>query len=181
LPAAKKSRFLSQYGLNEQDALALVQEREVAAYFEQVESIAPGDPKQIANWITGEVFGALNRAGLAFAQLPVPSVGLAALLGRIRDKTISGSMAKQVFEEMWETGDTPDAIIERRGFKQLTDDGAIAALVDEVIAASPEQVEQYRSGKDKVFGFFVGQVMKKSKGQANPQQLNEILKAKLGR
>ena len=181
LPGEKKSRFMAQYGLNEQDATALVQEREVAAYFEQVESIAPGDPKQVANWISGEVFAALNRSGLAFTQLPIPSSGLAALLVRIRDKTISGSMAKQVFDEMWETGDTPDAIIDRRGFKQITDDGAIAVLVDEVIAASPAQVEQYRAGKDKVFGYFVGQVMKNSKGRANPQQITDILKARLDR
>jgi aspartyl-tRNA(Asn)/glutamyl-tRNA(Gln) amidotransferase subunit B len=136
--------------------------------------------KLSANWVMGEFSAALNKSGLEVNQAPVTPGMLGALIGRITDNTISGKIAKDVFEAMWNGEGEADAIIDKRGLKQVTDTGAIEKMIDEVIAANPGQVEQYRGGKDKLLGFFVGQVMKASGGKANPAQLNELLKQKLG-
>jgi aspartyl-tRNA(Asn)/glutamyl-tRNA(Gln) amidotransferase subunit B len=179
LPDEKRDRFKAQYGLNDYDALVLTATRELADYYEALVKAAGGDAKLCANWVMGDLAGALNKAGLEIEQSPVETERLAGLLMRIADNTISGKIAKQVFEALWETGDTADAIIEQQGLKQITDTGAIEAIIDKIIADNPEQVEQYRSGKDKLFGFFVGQAMKATQGKANPQQLNDLLKSKL--
>ncbi|MDJ0879165.1 MAG: Asp-tRNA(Asn)/Glu-tRNA(Gln) amidotransferase subunit GatB [Halieaceae bacterium] len=181
LPAAKRERFESQYGLGSYDAGVLSGERVIADYFEAV--AASGDAKAAANWVQVEVLGALNNSDLSMSDCPLPATELAALIGRINDNTISGKIAKQVFEILWNEGGSVDAIIDSRGFKQVSDSGALEAMVDEVIAASPEQVQQYLAADEgkrkKLVGFFVGQIMKASKGQANPKLVNEILAAKL--
>ena len=178
LPDARKARFVKDYGLSDYDAGVLVAERETAEYFE---TAAKGrDPKQAANWITGELFATLNRKGLDIASSPVSAADLGGLIGLIGDGTISGRIAKDVFEEMVETGESPAAIVEAKGLKQVSDSGAIETIVDDVIAANPSQVEQFRAGKEGVIGWLVGQAMKASKGKANPKLLNEILKKKLG-
>jgi aspartyl-tRNA(Asn)/glutamyl-tRNA(Gln) amidotransferase subunit B len=180
LPDEKRDRFKSQYGLNDYDAAVLTATRELADYYEAVVAESGGsDPKLCANWVMGELSGALNKAGLEIEKCPVESSRLAGLIRRIADETISGKLAKQVFEALWESGETADAIIEKQGLKQITDAGAIEKIIDGIIAANPEQLAQYRAGKDKLFGFFVGQVMKATQGKANPQQLNELLKKKL--
>ncbi len=138
-----------------------------------------GEPKLTANWVLGELAAALNKSGLEIPASPVSAPRLAGLIRRIKDGTISGKIAKQVFEALWTGEGDADAIIESQGLRQITDTGAIEPLIDAIIAANPEQVAQYRAGKDKVFGFFVGQVMKQSQGKANPQQVNALLKAKL--
>ena len=178
LPAEKRKRFV-ELGLNADDARLLSESRLVAEYFESCLDAVGGDARLAANWITGELFAAMNREELDLTDVPVSPSALAKLINRIKDGTISNKIAKQVFEGMWKGEGDPDAIIEARGLKQVTDSGAIEALVDEVLTNNPDQVEQYRAGKDKVFGFFVGQVMKMSKGKANPQQVNELLKSKL--
>jgi aspartyl-tRNA(Asn)/glutamyl-tRNA(Gln) amidotransferase subunit B len=178
LPDARRSRFVADYGLPDYDAGVMTASREMADYFEAVVS-GSGDAKLAANWVMGELSGALNRAGLDIVDSPVSAETLAGLLRRIRDETISGKIAKDVFEAIWVGEGDADAIIEARGLKQVTDSGAIEAMVDEVIAANPEQLEQYRAGKTKLMGFFVGQVMKASAGKANPQQVNQILKQRL--
>ena len=178
LPAEKRKRFV-ELGLNADDARLLSESRLVAEYFESCLDAVGGDARLAANWITGELFAAMNREELDLTNVPVSPSALAKLINRIKDGTISNKIAKQVFEGMWKGEGDPDAIIEARGLKQVTDTGAIEALVDEVLANNPDQIEQYRAGKDKVFGFFVGQVMKMSKGKANPQQVNELLKSKL--
>ncbi|MBS1213527.1 MAG: aspartyl/glutamyl-tRNA amidotransferase subunit [Proteobacteria bacterium] len=179
LPDEKRDRFKAQYGLSDYDAIVLTATRELADYYEAVVKAAGCDAKLCANWVMGDLSGALNKAGLEIEQTPVDAERLAGLMQRIADDTISGKIAKQVFEAMWENDATADAIIERQGLKQITDTGAIEAIIDQIIAANPAQVEQYRSGKDKLFGFFVGQAMKATQGKANPQQLNDLLKAKL--
>ncbi len=178
LPDARRERFRHQYGLSDYDANLLTASRALADYFEQV-ATASGDAKLAANWIGGEVSAALNRAGLEIGDSPVTAAQLAGLIARIQDKTLSNKIAKQVFEAMWQGEGDADTIIATKGLQQITDTGAIEALIDGIIAANPAQVEQYRAGKDKVFGFFVGQVMKASRGQASPEQVNELLKAKL--
>ncbi len=179
LPDAKKERFKAQYGLGEYDAAVLTATRETADYYEAVVGAAGCDPKLCANWIMGDLSAALNRAGVEIDQTPVTAERLAGLLQRIADSTISGKIAKQVFEAMWEKGATADALIEQQGLKQITDGGEIATIIDQIIAANPEQVSQYRAGKERLFGFFVGQAMKATRGKANPQQLNALLKQKL--
>ena len=179
LPDAKRDRFKSEYGLNDYDAEVLTATRELATYFEAVVKAAGCDAKLCANWVMGDLAAALNKAGLEIEQSPVQPDRLAGLVQRIADDTISGKIAKQVFEALWESGDTADAIIEQQGLKQITDTGAIEAIIDEIIAANPDQVAGYKSGKDKLFGFFVGQAMKATGGKANPAQLNELLKKKL--
>jgi len=179
LPWSRRARYVADYALPAADADALAQDRAVADYFEAL-AAAAGDARAASNWMNGEVFAALNRAGVDIAQCPVSPAALGALIGRVRDGTVSGSMAKQVFEAMWQGEGDADAIIEARGLKQVNDSGALAAIIDAVMAEAPQQVEQYRAGKDKVFGYFVGQVMKKSQGKANPQQVNDLLKQKLG-
>ena len=179
LPDAKRDRFKSEYGLNDYDAEVLTATRELATYFEAVVKAAGCDAKLCANWVMGDLAAALNKAGLEIEHSPVQPDRLAGLVQRIADNTISGKIAKQVFEALWESGDTADAIIEKQGLKQITDTGAIEAIIDEIIAANPDQVAGYKSGKDKLFGFFVGQAMKATGGKANPAQLNDLLKKKL--
>ncbi|MEX0385452.1 Asp-tRNA(Asn)/Glu-tRNA(Gln) amidotransferase subunit GatB [Spiribacter onubensis] len=178
LPDAKRARFASNYGLPDYDAGVLTSSRELADYFEAVAS-GCGDAKLAANWVMGEFSGALNKAGLDIIDSPVDAESLAGLLRRIVDETISGKIAKEVFEAMWQGEGDADAVIADRGLEQVTDSAAIEAMVDEAIAANPQQLEQYRAGKTKLMGFFVGQVMKASGGKANPQQVNEILRQRL--
>ena len=180
LPDEKAARFARDHGLSEYDAGVLTASREMAEYYESVVRSLGGNPKLAANWVMGELSGALNRDGLDVAQTRIDAARLAGLLARIADDTISGKLAKEVFEAMWTEGRGADEIIEARGLKQITDTSAIERAVDEVIAKNPQQLADYRSGKDKLFGFFVGQVMKATQGKANPAQLNELLKRKLG-
>jgi aspartyl-tRNA(Asn)/glutamyl-tRNA(Gln) amidotransferase subunit B len=181
LPNAKRDRFITDMSLSFYDASILTSSRELADYYEAVLIKTNNqDPKLCANWVSGELSGALNKAGLDITASPVSAEQLGGMLIRISDNTISGKIAKQIFEALWEKeGDDADSIIEAKGLKQVTDSGAIEAMVDEVIANNPGQLEQYRGGKEQLFGFFVGQVMKASKGKANPAQVNELLKAKL--
>jgi aspartyl-tRNA(Asn)/glutamyl-tRNA(Gln) amidotransferase subunit B len=178
LPDTKQARFVSDYGLNHYDAAVLTSHRELADYFEAVLTHC-NDAKLAANWVMGDLSGALNKAGLEITESPVSEVALAGLLARITDETISGKIAKEVFEAMWQGEGDADAVIAARGLEQVKDSGAIEALVEQVIAANPDQLEQYRAGKTKLMGFFVGQVMKASQGKANPQQVNDILKRRL--
>ena len=178
LPEAKKQRFMEQFQLSEFDAGILTSSREMGDYFEALAEVS-GEPKLSANWVNGELASHLNKAEMSVTESKVSVAQLAALLNRITDNTISGKIAKDVFEAMWEGEGEVDEIIESKGLKQITDSGAIESLIDEIIAANPGQYEQYRSGKDKLFGFFVGQVMKASKGKANPAEVNRLLKSKL--
>jgi len=180
LPDARRQRFMADYGLSEYDAGILTASREMADYFEAVARVA-GEAKLAANWVMGELAGYLNRENLEIDQAKVSADQLGGLLKRIRDNTISGKIAKDVFEAMWAGEGDADAIIESRGLKQITDTSALEAMVDEVIAANPKQVEQFRAGKEKVLGFFVGQIMKATQGKANPAQVNELLRRKLSR
>lgn len=179
LPDAKRERFHTRYGLSEYDAGLLTASRELADFFESVAQ-ETDEPKLSANWVLGELTAALNKDGLEIHSSPVSAHHLAGLIKRIQDGTISGKIAKQVFESLWAGEGDADGIIESKGLRQITDTGAIEPLIDAILAANPEQVAQYRAGKDKVFGFFVGQVMRQSQGKANPQQVNALLKAKLG-
>ncbi|GIX11818.1 Asp-tRNA(Asn)/Glu-tRNA(Gln) amidotransferase subunit GatB [Elioraea sp.] len=177
LPDAKAARFQRDYGLSAYDARVLVAEQATADYYE---AVARGrDPKQAANWVMGDLFAALNRTGRSIADPPVPAASLGRLLDLIADDTISGRIAKQVFEEMVDTGADPVAIVEARGLRQVTDTGAIDAAVAQVLAAHSDKVAEYKSGKDKLFGFFVGQVMKAMAGKGNPALVNEALKRAL--
>lgn len=179
LPQARAERYQSQFDLAPKEAQTLVSDKSTADYFEQVISNKAVSPKLAANWMLGELFARLNKDALDIEASPVDSTAFAGLLLRIEDNTISGKIAKQVLDDMWSGKGTADEVIEAGGLKQITDTGAIEAMIDEVIAANPSQVEQYRGGKDKLLGFFVGAVMKASKGKANPGQLNDILKEKL--
>jgi len=179
LPDQKAARFATQYGLSAYDAGVLTASRELAAYYEEVAAQVPGEPKLAANWVMGELSAALNKDGLEIGSGKLPAERLAGLLKRIEDQTISGKIAKEVFELMWESGASADSVIEQKGLKQITDSSAIEKVIDEVMAKNPGQLADYRSGKDKLFGFFVGQVMKATGGKANPAQLNELLKKKL--
>lgn len=180
LPAARHQRFVANFGLSDYDAEVLTATKEFADYYEAVVDSLGGQAKLAANWIMGELTAALNRDNLSITESQVKCGDLAGLLKRVADKTISGKIAKQVFESMWSGAGTADEIIDKQGLKQITDSDAIAHIVDEVIAANPGQFEQYRAGKEQLLGFFVGQVMKVSQGKANPQQVNELLKKKLG-
>lgn len=179
LPEAKKARFIQEYKLSDADALVLTQDRETAEYFETVTKNCQGEPKTTANWIIGELFASLNKDNLSIAESPIDTARFTDLLNRIADNTLSGKTAKQVFAELWSSEKGVDAIIDEKGLKQITDTGAIEAIVDEVIASCPDQVQQFKDGNDKVIGFLVGQVMQRSKGKANPQMANELLQAKL--
>lgn len=179
LPNEKKHRFITHLGLTPYDAGVLTGSRELAAYFEAVAESSGGENKLAANWVMGEFSAALNREGVDLAASPVTAEMLGGMIRRIADNTISGKIAKQVFEAMWNGEGDADSVIEKRGLKQITDSGAIEAMIDEVIANNPAQVEQFRAGKEQLLGFFVGQVMKVSKGQANPGQVNQILRDKL--
>lgn len=178
LPDARRQRFVDEYDLSDYDADVLTATREQADYYEAVAGKLD-DPKLAANWVMGELSGALNRDGLEITASKVDAQSLTGLLARIKDQTISGKIAKDVFEAMWDGKGDADAIIEQRGLQQITDSGALEAIVDEVIAAHPQQLEQFRAGKDKLLGFFVGQVMKQTQGKANPGQVNKLLRDKL--
>ena len=179
LPDAKRARFVAEYGLAAYDAGVLVAEQAIAAFFE---TVARGrDGRLAANWITGDFFGALNRTGRTIETSPVTAQNLGALLDLLADATINGRIAKEVFEAMVETGEAPGAIVEARGLRQVTDTGAIDAAVAAVIAANPDKLAEYLGGKDKLFGFFVGQVMKAMGGKGNPALVNAALKEKLGK
>ncbi len=177
LPDVKKARFMADFGLSEYDARTLVSDRESADYYEAVAS--GRDPKLSANWVTTDLFGYLNRTGINIAESPIKAAQLGQLIDRIIDKTISGRIAKEVFEVMCETHQDPDAIIAEKGLKQVTDEGAITAVVDQVIAENPEKVADVQGGKEKLLGWFTGQVMKLSGGKANPQAVNKILREKI--
>ncbi len=206
LPDAKAARFARDFGLSAYDAGVLSASRELGAYFEAVlarlsaahlalrgtekaprgsDEAAAAQPsaphaKLAANWVMGELSSALNRDNLDIGASRIAPEALSGLLLRIVDETISGKIAKEVFEAMWSEGKSADAVIEEKGLKQITDSGAIEGVIDAVMAANPKQLADYRAGKDKLFGFFVGQVMKATEGKANPAQLNDLLRAKLG-
>jgi aspartyl-tRNA(Asn)/glutamyl-tRNA(Gln) amidotransferase subunit B len=179
LPDQKAARFIKDYQLSAYDAGVLTASRELAAYYEDVVREVPQEPKLVANWVMGELAAALNRDSLDVDSGKLPAARLAGLLKRISDQTISGKIAKEVFEAMWSQGADADTIIEARGLKQITDSGAIERVIEQVMANNPGQLAEYRAGKDKLFGFFVGQVMKATGGKANPAQLNGLLKKKL--
>jgi aspartyl-tRNA(Asn)/glutamyl-tRNA(Gln) amidotransferase subunit B len=180
LPDEKAARFARDFGLSAYDAGVLCASRELGAYFESlVQALGAAHAKLAANWVMGELSSALNRDNVEITASRVSVGDLSALLGRIVDETISGKIAKDVFGAMWSEGKTADAVIETRGLRQITDAGAIESVIDAVIAANPKQLADYRGGKDKLFGFFVGQVMKATGGKANPAQLNDLLKSKL--
>jgi aspartyl-tRNA(Asn)/glutamyl-tRNA(Gln) amidotransferase subunit B len=179
LPWVMAARFVRDYGLPEYDAATLTQSMAMAAYFEATAK-ACGQPKLASNWVMGELSRRLNSGELAFEQLPVSSTQLAALIGRIADGTISNNAAKQVFDALWSEGGEVDAIIEAKGLKQMNDSSALEAIIDEVLAANAKNVEEYKAGNAKAFNALVGQAMKASKGKANPAQVNDMLKKKLG-
>ncbi|HVA54665.1 MAG TPA: Asp-tRNA(Asn)/Glu-tRNA(Gln) amidotransferase subunit GatB [Gammaproteobacteria bacterium] len=179
LPDDKKQRFVRDYGLSIYDAALLTVSRELADYYETVVKAAGGEAKLCANWVMGELSAALNQDSKDVNRSPVTAVMLAGLLKRILDNTISGKLAKDVFLAMWAGEGEADAVIEKKGLKQITDSSAIEKVIDAIIGASPQQLSDYRAGKDKLFAFFVGQVMKATQGKANPQQVNELLKRKL--
>jgi aspartyl-tRNA(Asn)/glutamyl-tRNA(Gln) amidotransferase subunit B len=185
LPQAKRERFATQYALTPYDAAVLTSSAEIASYFEAAADGANGaTAKLCANWIAGPLSARINDEGVGFAGSRIGPRQLRRLVERIADGTISNKIARDVFDAMWAgeaTGDAaPDAIIESRGLKQISDSGALETIVDDVIAANAQQVADYRAGKEKAFNSLVGQVMKATKGKANPQQVNEILKRKLG-
>jgi aspartyl-tRNA(Asn)/glutamyl-tRNA(Gln) amidotransferase subunit B len=177
LPDDKKRRFIAEYGLSSYDASVLVAEKETALFFEKVAENR--DAKVAANWVITNLFAVLNRKGLGIKESPVSAQNLGKLIDLIADGTVSGRLAKDVFEIMADTGDDPERIVNEKGLRQITDESAIEAAIDKVIAANPEQAAQFRAGQDKVVGWFVGQVMKATQGKANPQQVNALLRKKL--
>lgn len=179
LPEVKYRRFCEQYGLKPYDAEVLTASSALADYYERVVQDSACDPKLCANWVMVELIGALNKENREITQSPVSAPQLAKLMQRIADGTLSGKLGKQVFELMWQTGKDVDVLIEEEGFKQITDQSAIEQVIDQVLASHPKEIADYRAGKEKLFGFFVGQVMKATAGKANPQQVNALLKAKL--
>jgi len=178
LPDAKRGRYTGDLGISAYAAGVITADVETARWFEALLA-AGAEPKAGSNWLTSELFGALNRLGKDIGESPVSPVQAAGLLKLVADGTLSGSLAKQVFEIMLETGDDPDKIVEERGLKQTSDTGAIDAVIAEVMAANADKVAEYRGGKDKLFGFFVGQTMKAMAGKANPAVVNELLKKSL--
>ena len=179
LPEQKQQRFLEAYGLSVDDAQQLTATRAMAEFFEQVLAQQSLPAKLVANWVLGEFSAALNQNAIEVADSPVNAERLATLLLRISDNTLSSKSAKQVFQALWNGNQSVDQIIAEQGLEQMSDTGELETIIQQVVAANPQQVAQYRAGKDKVFGFFVGQVMKATKGKANPQQVNQILKQKL--
>ena len=179
LPAKRKQRFIDELDIPAADAHALCADKQTANYFEAVLAGQNFAPKLAANWVLGEVFGRMNKEDVELSDMPVEATELGMLINRIDDGTLSGKLAKQVFDALWAGEHDVDRIIEAKGLKQISDTGAIEAMIDEAIAANPSQVEQYRAGKEKLLAFFVGAVMKASRGKANPAQLNQILKEKL--
>jgi aspartyl-tRNA(Asn)/glutamyl-tRNA(Gln) amidotransferase subunit B len=185
LPGAMRARLVADHGVTDYDAQQLTASRDVADYYEAVCKTLPAadaaSRKLVANWVLGEFAAALNRFDIAVAEAPVPPARLTELLRRVADGTLSGKMAKDVFDELWSTPQaTVDAIVERRGLRQISDSGALEKLVDAAIAANPAVVAEFRSGKERAFNSLVGQVMKASKGKANPAQVSAILKRRLG-
>ena len=178
LPDVKRDRFIEQYELSSVDAGILTVNREMADYFEKVAEVS-GAAKLASNWMLGEVSKALNAKEIGIKDCPVSAEMLAGMIKRIEDNTISGKIAKEVFEAMWAGDGDADTVIDKKGLKQITDTGAIEALVDEVIANNPSQAAEFKAGKEQLMGFFVGQIMKASKGKANPGQVNQMLKQKL--
>jgi aspartyl-tRNA(Asn)/glutamyl-tRNA(Gln) amidotransferase subunit B len=178
LPGQKRARFIESYGLREYDANALTQTRDLSEYYEAV-AAASGDPRAAANWVMGDLSGALNAVGKDIAESPVPAAHLGELVALVGTGEISGKMAKEIFPKMFLTGEGPRAIMEREGLTQISDTGALERIIDEVILANPKQVEQYKGGKTAVIGFLVGQIMKASRGQANPAAVNELLRKRL--
>jgi aspartyl-tRNA(Asn)/glutamyl-tRNA(Gln) amidotransferase subunit B len=178
LPDEKKARYIKEYALTPYDAGVIVAEKATTEYFEQLAT--KHDPKLVSNWMTGELFGRLNKMGVDIENSPISTEQLGGLIALIEDNTISGKIAKSVFEKMFESGKPAKQIVEEEGLVQVTDTGAIEKAIDEVIAANADKLAEYRSGKDKLFGFFVGQAMKATGGKANPAMLNELLKKKLG-
>ena len=178
MPNQKKERFVSEYGLSEYDADLLAADKDLADFFEEVLKFS-NSAKLATNWIMGELSAELNKENLNIKETKVTPDKLGRLILRIEDGTISGKIAKDIFEKIWESGKDVDEVIKEEGLEQVTDDKAIESLIDEVIKKNPEQLNQYQSGKDRLFGFFVGQVMKASQGKANPKQVNDILKSKL--
>lgn len=182
LPDAKRARFMSQYGLNDYDARILTGSRELADFYEAVVAgTGAKDPKITANWVMGELNARLNNDNLDVTESPVSAELMSGLIARILDNTISGKIAKDVFDAMWQGEGTADQIIEKKGLKQITDPAEIAKMVRAVIDQFPEQLAEYKGGRDKLFGFFVGEVMKATKGKANPGQVNQILKDELAK
>lgn len=179
LPQQKRERFISEYELSAYDAEVLTSTRELAEYFEAAVKGSNNQAKLVANWVSGEVLAGLNKNNLEISECPIPAVQIGKLISRIADNTISGKIAKTIFGTLWEGALDVDEIIESQGLRQVTDTSAISKIIEDIIAANPGQVAEYRSGKDKLFGFFVGQVMKASQGKANPDQVNELLKEKL--
>jgi aspartyl-tRNA(Asn)/glutamyl-tRNA(Gln) amidotransferase subunit B len=178
LPAAKRARFVQEYGLREYDAHVLTLTRAMSDYFESAAETS-GDPKTTANWVMGDLAGLLKAAGKEIGESPISAAHLGELVKLIASGELSGKLAKEIFPKMFETGDSPAAIMEREGLRQISDSSALEKIVEETLAANTKQVEQYKSGKTAVIGFLVGQVMKASRGQANPAAVNEILKKKL--
>jgi aspartyl-tRNA(Asn)/glutamyl-tRNA(Gln) amidotransferase subunit B len=179
LPETKRERFMLQYGLPAYDAGVLSADRALADYYEAATRDVASEPKLVANWVMGDVLAYLNKEDRDIAACPVSPAQLAVMVRRIADKTISGTMAKKVFETMWNGGGDPDTIIDAQGLRQVSDTGAIDAVISQVIADNPRQVADYRAGKDKLIGFFVGQVMKRMEGKANPETVNALLKGRL--
>ncbi len=179
LPQQKHARFMQDYGLSNYDATILVSNAALADYFEVVVKTSGNQPKLAANWVTGELLAAMNKSDMDVIESPIPPEQLGQLVLRIADNTISGKIAKSIFESLWNKEGDVDAIIEKKGLKQVSDTSTIEAMIDKVLAANPTQVADYRSGKDKLFGFFVGQLMKESGGKLNPQMVNDLLKKKL--
>lgn len=179
LPSVRRSRFMEQLDLPAADAQALCADKQTADYFEAVLEGQSFAPRLAANWILGELFARMNKEGVQLSALPIEASALGMLIKRVDDGTLSGKLGKQVFDELWSGESDVDAIIKTRGLEQITDTGAIETMIDEVIAANPSQVEEYRGGKEKLLSFFVGAVMKASKGKANPAQLNQLLREKL--
>jgi aspartyl-tRNA(Asn)/glutamyl-tRNA(Gln) amidotransferase subunit B len=176
LPWEKRARYKKDFGLNSYDAAVLANHRDVADFFEETFKHAGSiEPKLAANWVNGDFAAMINKEELSISDSPVSAEKLAGLLIRISDKTISNNIGKQIFEALWQGAESADAVIEEKGLKQITDTSAIEAIIQEVIANNPTQTEQYRGGKDKLFGFFVGQVMKATKGKANPEMVNKLL------
>ena len=179
LPQAKRAHYVASLGLSSYDAGVLTQSRAMSEYFERVIAAFENGHRLAATWLTGEFSAALNRTGTEIGQAPVSGDQLAGLLRRIADRTLSGRMAKEVFEAMWDGEGSADDVIAKRGLRQISDAGAIGTLVDEVIAANPKQVADFRAGRDKAFNSLVGQVMKASRGKADPAQVAALLRERL--
>ena len=180
LPPAKRARFIQEYGLRDYDTQVLTQTRELSEFFERAVKASGGEGRLAANWVTGDLAGALKADGKEIGESPLSAERLGELVKLIASGEISGKLAKDIFARMWTSNDTASAIMDREGLRQISDSSAIEKILDDVIAANPKQVEQYKSGKTAVAGFLVGQVMKASRGQANPQMVQDLLKAKLG-